>query len=62
MVDKCNCYVDNIDIVLINNELVTLKVYFPFDIENSKLLPQKYEGYLKVVYDEHKNIVRYNFN
>ncbi|XP_031785390.1 hydrocephalus-inducing protein homolog isoform X3 [Nasonia vitripennis] len=56
IIDKCNCCTDNLDITLNNDDLFTLKVCFPFDIENSELLPQKYDGYIRIEYDEHKQI------
>lgn len=57
IIDNCNCCTDNLDITLNNEDLFTLKVCFPFDIENSELVPQKYDGYIRIEYDEHKQIV-----
>lgn len=57
IMNRCNCCTDALDATLISDEPMLVRVYFPFDVDKSETSPQKYTGYLRIEYDEHKNIV-----
>lgn len=58
LTEECSCYNSMLDVVMNNNEPLLVKLHFPFEIEDSKKVPQKYSGCLKITYDEHNSIVR----